>query len=111
MLANRPLPRHALWFVPFTTKSRHPMTSDRQALCDAAFSLCVVALAAYVARDFLVPVLWATILAIATWRLYLRLRRMLGKHNVLAAALATLIVATVFLAPLMAALREISKLA
>jgi predicted PurR-regulated permease PerM len=87
------------------------MTSDRQALCDAAFSLCVVALAAYVARDFLVPVLWATILAIATWRLYLRLRRMLGKHNVLAAALATLIVATIFLAPLMAALREISKLA
>jgi len=86
------------------------MTSDRQALGDAVFSLCVVGLAAYVARDFLVPVLWATILAIATWRLYLRLRRMLGKHNVLAAALATLIVAAVFLAPLLAALREISKL-
>jgi predicted PurR-regulated permease PerM len=74
------------------------------------FSLCVVALAAYVAWDFLVPVLWAAILAIATWRLYLRLRLTLGKHNVLASALATLIVAAVFLAPLVAALREISRL-
>jgi predicted PurR-regulated permease PerM len=86
------------------------MTTDRQALCGAFFSLCVVALAAYVAWDFLVPVLWAAILAIATWRLYLRLRLRLGKHNILASALATLIVATVFLAPLLAAVREISKL-
>ena len=54
------------------------MTSDRQALCGAVFSLCVVALAAYVARDFLVPLLWAAILAIATWRLYLRLRHSLA---------------------------------
>lgn len=90
--------------------TRNTMANDRQAFCGAVFSLCVVALAAYVARDFLVPVMWAAILAIATWRLYLRLRRMLGKHNVLASALATLIVATVFLAPLLAALREISKL-
>jgi predicted PurR-regulated permease PerM len=86
------------------------MTTDRQALCGALFSLCVVALAAYVASDFLVPVLWAAILATATWRLYLKLRLRLGKHNVLASALATLIVATVFLAPLLAALREVSKL-
>jgi len=86
------------------------MTSDRQALCGAVFSLCVVALAAYVARDFLVPLLWAAILAIATWRLYLRLRHSLGKHTILASALATLLVATVFLLPLLAALREISKL-
>lgn len=86
------------------------MANDRQALCGAAFSLCVVALAAYVARDFLVPVMWAAILAIATWRLYLRLRHILGKHNILASAIATLIVATAFLAPLVAALREISKL-
>ena len=87
------------------------MTIDRQALWGAFFSVCVVLLAAYVARDFLVPVLWAAILAIATWRLYLRLRLSLGKHNVLASALATLIVATVFLAPLVAALRELSRLA
>ena len=86
------------------------MTTDRQALCGVLFSLCVVTLAAYVAWDFLVPVLWAAILAIATWRLYVKLRLRLGKHNVLASALATLIVATVFLAPLLAALREISKL-
>ena len=87
------------------------MNSDRQALCGAVFSLGVVLLAAYVARDFLVPVLWAAILATATWRLYLRLRRLLGRHDILASALATAIVATVFLLPLLTAMREISKLA
>lgn len=92
------------------THNGNDMATDRQALCGAFFSVCVVALAAYVARDFMVPVLWAAILAIATWRLYLRLRRSLGKHNILASALATLIVTTVFLAPLVAALHEISKL-
>jgi predicted PurR-regulated permease PerM len=91
-------------------KTRKQMSSDRQALCDAVFSLCVVLLAAYVAWDFLVPAMWAAILAIATWRMYLRLRRALGKHNILGSALATLIVTVVFLAPLMAALREISRL-
>lgn len=93
-----------------TMRTPNQIASDRQAFCGVLFSLGVVALAAYVARDFLVPVLWAAILAIATWRLYLRLRRSLGKHNVLASAIATLIVAAVFLAPLVAALGEISKL-
>lgn len=86
------------------------MTPDRQAFFGTVFSLSVVALAVYVGWDFLVPAIWAGILAIATWRLYLRLRLMLGKHTIVASALATLIVATVFLAPLVAGLREVSKL-
>ncbi|MGN6702097.1 MAG: AI-2E family transporter [Burkholderiaceae bacterium] len=76
------------------------MTDDRlRPVCNLAFSLAVIALAAWVVHDFLLPLGWAAILAIATWPIYLRLRVLLGGRATLAALLLTLLIGAAVVAP------------
>lgn len=56
--------------------------------------LCVVVL-----RPFLVPIMWAAILAYVTWPAFLRLRSACGSWPRLAATLMTLLVALLLIAP------------
>lgn len=52
-----------------------------------------------VLRPFLVPVIWALILAYVTWPLYVRLRNLLRGQVTLAALIMTLVLATAFTVP------------
>jgi predicted PurR-regulated permease PerM len=65
----------------------------------AFFLGALLLLAWLVLKPFLVPVLWAGILAFVTWPLFLRVQRLLRSHT-LAALLMTLLVTAVLVAPL-----------
>ena len=54
----------------------------------------------FVVAPFLAALVWAVMIAYATWPLYVRLRRMLRGRNVAAAIVMTLICAVVLFAPL-----------
>jgi predicted PurR-regulated permease PerM len=59
----------------------------------------IVLLSYTVLRPFLVPVIWALILAYVTWPLYLRLRNALGGRSTLSALLMTLLLTAAFVVP------------
>jgi len=76
------------------------MTDNQRDVLSACFSLALVLAALFVTQRFLLPLLWAAILCIATWPLYLRVLRASGGRAIPAAALATLCGALVFVTPL-----------
>jgi predicted PurR-regulated permease PerM len=49
------------------------MTETQRDLLSAAFSLTLIALAAFVMHRFFLPLIWAGILCVATWPLYQRM--------------------------------------
>jgi predicted PurR-regulated permease PerM len=59
----------------------------------------IVLLSYTVLRPFLVPVIWALILAYVTWPLYLRLRNALGGRTTLSALIMTLLLTAAFVVP------------
>lgn len=59
----------------------------------------LVLLSYVVLRPFLVPVIWALILAYVTWPLFVRLRRLLRNQATLASIIMTLLLATAFIVP------------
>jgi len=76
------------------------MTNTQRDVLSACFSLAIIVAALFVTERFLLPLLWAAILCIATWPLYRRAARALGGRDVLAAALVTIAGAIVFITPL-----------
>ena len=62
----------------------------------------VVAVGLWILRDFLAALVWATVLAIAFWPIYRRLRQPVSKpiDRVVAPALATTIIGIIFIAPI-----------
>ncbi|URD61990.1 AI-2E family transporter [Sphingomonas sp. KRR8] len=60
----------------------------------------VLALAAWVAYEFLVPLAWAAVLAIAEWPLFARARRRWGDHDLLLAVMFAALTALIVLVPL-----------
>lgn len=60
--------------------------------------LCIASFA--IVRPFLAPLLWGVILAIATWPVFARTRRVLGGRSTPAAAVMTLALAVVLLGPI-----------
>jgi predicted PurR-regulated permease PerM len=73
-----------------------------RALAQTAVAILVVLLALWVARDFLVALTWAAVVAVATWPLYTRFAtRMLGRRfSALAPLLFTLLTGLVLLVPI-----------
>jgi predicted PurR-regulated permease PerM len=76
------------------------MTESQRDLLSACFSLAIILFALFVTQRFLLPLLWAAILCIATWPLYRRALRVFGNREILAAVVVTLIAAIVFVTPL-----------
>jgi len=76
------------------------MTESQRDLLSACFSLAIILFALFVTQRFLLPLLWAAILCIATWPLYRRALRVFGDREIPAAAVVTLIAAIVFITPL-----------
>jgi predicted PurR-regulated permease PerM len=76
------------------------MRDTQRDVLSACFSLAIVLCALFVTQRFILPLLWAAILCIATWPLYRRTMAALGGRPLLAAALVTLLGAIVFITPL-----------
>ena len=53
-------------------KAALPFDSRARIVARAAIAILVVLLAAWVARDFLVALTWAAVIAIAVWPIYIR---------------------------------------
>jgi len=82
------------------------MAGTRRDLFSAIFSLTVILAAAWITGRFVVPLLWAAILCIATWPLYRRVLRATGGQTIAAALVVTLLGAAVFITPLVLAVTE-----
>jgi predicted PurR-regulated permease PerM len=76
------------------------MTETQRSVLSACFSLAIILFALFVTQRFVLPLLWAAILCIATWPLYQRALRLTGNREILAAALVTILAALVFITPL-----------
>lgn len=76
------------------------MAQNYFSLINILFS-CLILLAAYVVlQPFLLAILWAAVIAIATWPLHVRVRTRLGGRDTLAAACSTLAVALTLAVPM-----------
>jgi predicted PurR-regulated permease PerM len=76
------------------------MSENQRDVLSAVFSLAIIAFAAFITQRFMLPLLWAAILCIATWPLYVRALRATGGREIPAALLVTLLSALVFITPL-----------
>jgi predicted PurR-regulated permease PerM len=76
------------------------MTGTRRDVVSAAFSLAIILAAVLITQRFVLPLLWAAILCIATWPVYLRALRATGGHTILAALVVTLLAGMLFITPL-----------
>ncbi|TFW29125.1 AI-2E family transporter [Massilia horti] len=76
------------------------MRPAQRDVLSAIFSVAIIAFAAFITQRFVLPLLWAAILATATWPLYARAKRSLGGHEIAAALGVTLLCAAVFITPL-----------
>jgi predicted PurR-regulated permease PerM len=84
------------------------MNESQRGLLSAGFSLVIIIAAALVTQRFILPLLWAAIICIATWPLYARALRSSGNRPILAAALVTLAAALVFVTPLVIGVRQLA---
>ncbi|MFK3738079.1 AI-2E family transporter [Massilia sp. TN1-12] len=82
------------------------MTENQRDVLSACFSLGLVLAALFVTQRFLLPLLWAAILCIATWPLYRRMVSATGGREVIAAVLATVVAALAFVTPLALAVTQ-----
>jgi predicted PurR-regulated permease PerM len=85
------------------------MTETQRDVLSAGFSLAIIGAALFVTQRFLLPLLWAAILCIATWPLYRRAVIGLGGRTVTAAALVTIVGAIVFITPLVLGVTQAAR--
>lgn len=85
-------------------------TQNGQQVARVALAVALAALGLYVLQGFLRALVWAAILAIATWPLYQRTQRRFGagRHNVLLPLLFTTGITLVFVIPLALAVVQLS---
>jgi predicted PurR-regulated permease PerM len=76
------------------------MSRTQRSVPSALFSLVIIGFAAFITQRFVLPLLWAAILAIATWPLYLRALGSLRGREIPAALLVTLLCGVVFITPM-----------
>src|SRR5262245_34210684 len=88
---------------------RQPVTPDLRAdqprdLARTSFQLlalaALIATSFWIVRPFLVAVAWATMIVVATWPLYLHVRRWLGDRRSLAVASMTLVLTLTLFVPI-----------
>jgi predicted PurR-regulated permease PerM len=85
---------------PTPTPAVPPASS--QSLARIALASAVVAVGLWILRDFVAALVWATVLAIAFWPIYRRLRQPVPKpiERVVAPALATTLIGIIFITPI-----------
>lgn len=85
------------------------MTETQRDILSAGFSLTLIVLAAFVVQRFFLPLIWAGILCVATWPLYQRIRARFGQHHIIAAAVLTLLMAAVFIVPVLLGVTQAAR--
>ena len=85
------------------------MTESQRDLLSVCFSLAIIAFALFVTQRFIMPLLWAGILCIATWPLYRRMLGVLGNRPVVTAVVVTVLAAIVFIVPLAVGLTKAAR--
>src|SRR3979409_407140 len=84
-------------------KSAPSLDLRARAATQAAIAVAIVLLAVWVARDFLVALTWAAVIAITCWPIYLRSERLVGhRSRSLAPLLFTPVTGLVLLCPIIA---------
>ena len=88
-----------------------PLDSRTRAVTRAAIAVMVMLLAAWVARDFLVALTWAAVIAIAAWPIYIRFAtRILGNRSAtLASLLFTFLTGVILLGPVVLTVHQIAQ--
>lgn len=85
------------------------MQTDRQSAYVTIFTLAVLLAGLYIAQRFLISITWAAILATASWRLYRSVTRRFHGLKTLAALITTMIVAAVFITPVLLFVAQASR--
>lgn len=85
------------------------MSEAQRDMVGAGFSLALIGLAAFVMQRFFLPLVWAAILCVATWPLFLRVRAALGQRTLLASALLTLAFACIFIIPVLLGVTQAAR--
>lgn len=85
--------------------------SRARAVTQAAIAIAVMLLALWVAREFLVALTWAALIAITAWPVYLRFARLISgrRSSFLAPLLFTLLTGLVLLGPVILAAHQIAQ--
>jgi predicted PurR-regulated permease PerM len=109
----KPTPKSTLKSTPKDTlpSAPLPLHSQGRRAARACFAFALVALALWIARDFLAPLAWAAILAIAVWPLYVRLPHSTATQRppLIAPLLVTVLTGVTLLAPLLLATQEVAR--
>jgi predicted PurR-regulated permease PerM len=91
-------------------KATLPFDSRARAVARTALAILIVLLAAWVARDFLVALTWAAVIAIAAWPIYIRFAAVAGgRSGTFAPLLFTLLTGLVLLVPIALAVHQIAQ--
>src|ERR1700692_3577889 len=92
-------------------KAALPFDSPARTVARVAIAILVVLLAAWVARDFLVALTWAAVIAVAVWPIYIRFAISVigGRSPVVAPLLVTLLTGLVLLVPIVLAVHQIAQ--
>ena len=92
-------------------KTALPFDSRARAITRTAVAIAVVLLALWVARDFLVALTWAAVIAITTWPIYIRSARVIfgDRSPALAPLLFTLLTGLVLLVPIVVTMHQIAQ--
>lgn len=85
------------------------MSETQRSVVSSLFSLAIIAFALFITHRFILPLLWAGILATATWPLYRRACKSMGNRELLAALAVTLLCAFVFITPLALGVMQAAK--
>src|ERR1700730_5086094 len=88
-----------------------PFDSRARAVARIAIAVLVVLLAAWVARDFLMALIWAAVIAITAWPIYVRFAASIfaGRSPALAPLLFTFLIGLVLLVPIVLAVHQIAQ--
>jgi predicted PurR-regulated permease PerM len=87
-----------------------PLGSGARANARVVLALLLAALGLWTAASFLPALIWATILAVALWPLYLAFaRRLMGGPSGTAAFLFTVLVALILVTPISLAVYEVAQ--
>lgn len=76
------------------------MNDNHRDLISISFTVIIILLTVFVARQFFVPVAWAAIITIVSWPVYIRVEKWVGQRQVLASTLLTLLFTCVVALPL-----------
>jgi len=85
------------------------MNENHRETISLLFSFSIIVLAALVVREFLIPLAWAGIIAIATWPVYSRIHRLFKGNDVVASTVWIVCIGLIIAVPVSWLLAELAR--